>query len=348
LEPTGIDTADMAEPSVHKHSDFEPFNAITSLGKAVGDRLRATILAVLAEDSLSVSELCSIVDVPQPALSHHLKVLHQAGLVAKRREGNNIFYRRDNDPQDLLKQSIFNALGQVALAPELSGGLQRIHQQRSEHCQAFFADNAAEISSLQTQIAEPAAYCETVLAIASRLSSRSRALEVGPGSGLLLSGLAEHYRDVCGIDSSAEMLTQTARTADDFNNIALVHGDFLECQDESGFDLIVAAMTVHHLPSPAAFFQQASRLLRPGGSVIVAELTRHDQHWASDVCGDLWLGFEPADLQRWAENAALQPCETQFLAQKNGFQIQIQRYAAADSPINQPSTPYTLNSEEVT
>lgn len=348
MQPPGIDTADMAEPNVHNHTDHEPLSAITSLAKAVGDRLRATILAVLAEDSLSVSELCSIVDVPQPALSHHLKVLHQAGLVAKRREGNNIFYRRNNDPEALLKQSVFAALDQVALAPELHRELQRIHQQRSEHCQAFFADNAAEISSLQTQIAEPAAYCETVLVMASRLSSRSRALEVGPGNGLLLSGLAAHYPEVCGIDSSAEMLAQTARTTDGLNNICLVHGDFLDWHDTSGFDLIVAAMAVHHLPSPAAFFQQAGRLLRPGGSIIVAELTRHDQHWASDVCGDLWLGFEPADLQRWAENAALTACETQFLAQKNGFQIQIQRYAAADAARNHSSNSHSLKSEEVT
>jgi DNA-binding transcriptional ArsR family regulator len=338
----------MAEPSEHNHANGEPFEAIISLGKAVGDRLRSSILAVLAEDSLSVSELCSIVDVPQPALSHHLKVLHQAGLVAKRREGNNIFYRRDNDAQDLLKQSVFTALDQVALSPDLLRALQRIHQQRSEHCQAFFADNAEEISSLQTQIAEPATYCETVLAIASRLSPGVRALEVGPGNGLLLGGLAEHYPDVYGIDSSAEMLAQTARTTAGTSNISLIHGDFLEWQNESGFDLIVAAMAVHHLPSPAAFFQQAHRLLRSGGSVIVAELTRHDQHWASDVCGDLWLGFEPAELQRWAANAALQACEAQFLAQKNGFQIQIQRYVAAGSTKNHSSIPHPIDSEEVT
>ena len=68
----------MAQPSEQHQPDCDPYDAITSLGKAVGDRLRATILAVLVEDSLSVSELCSIFDVPQPALSHHLKVLHQA------------------------------------------------------------------------------------------------------------------------------------------------------------------------------------------------------------------------------------------------------------------------------
>ena len=45
-------------------------------------------------------------------------------------------------------------------------------------------------------------------------------------------------------------------------------------------------------------------------------------------CGDQWLGFEPAELERWATLASLEPAESLFLAQKNGFQIQIQRYVA--------------------
>ena len=56
--------------------------------------------------------------------------------------------------------------------------------------------------------------------------------------------------------------------------------------------------------------RRAAELLAPGGSIIVAELTRHDQHWTSDVCGDLWLGFEPSELQRWAEKAGLENCES--------------------------------------
>jgi ArsR family transcriptional regulator len=333
----------MAETSTSL--DTASFESITSLGKAVGDPLRATILLALKADSLSVSELCSVFSVAQPALSHHLKILHTAGLVARRREGTSIFYRRDDDAHAPLKQALFNALDSVALNAELVAGLKRVHAERSRSCQAFFARNAADISSLQTQIAEPQTYTQTVLAMASRPgdSNIGHALEIGPGDGALIVGLAGLFREVTGIDSSAEMLAHTAQAICGEHNISLIHADFLEFSNEENYDLIVAAMAVHHLPSPAGFFHRARQLLKPGGSLIVAELTRHDQHWASEVCGDLWLGFEPVELERWAISAGLKCSESQFLAQKNGFQIQIQRYTAAGAQTPAHPTDKTIN-----
>jgi len=325
--------------------DAASFEAITSLGKAVGDPLRATILRALKADSLSVSELCRVFDVAQPALSHHLKILHTAGLVARRREGTSIFYRRDDDAHAPLKQALFSALDAVAPNADLDTGLKCVHAERSRSCRAFFARNAADITSLQTQIAEPQTYTETVLAMANRPENGNigRALEIGPGDGALIVGLAGIYQAVTGIDSSAEMLAHTAQATRKEKNISLIHADFLEFSNEENYELIVAAMAVHHLPSPAGFFHRARRLLKPGGSLIVAELTRHDQLWASEVCGDLWLGFEPAELERWAMSAGLKCAESQFLAQKNGFQIQIQRYAVTDTQTPAQSPDKTTN-----
>jgi ArsR family transcriptional regulator len=319
----------MAEASSHQSPDQSDLDPVIRLGKAVGDQLRATIIALLKADSLSVSELCAVLDIAQPALSHHLKVLLRSGLLARRREGTSLFYRRDDNAQDPLKQAIFSAIDQIPLSSALSRGLESVHQRRREHCQAFFAQRATEIASLQTQIAEPAAYNDTVLEMTARLPGAALALEVGPGTGGLLTSLASRYQSVFGIDSSEAMLAQTQRLAREAANVTLLHGDFLTLDFEPQLDLIVAAMTVHHLPSPAAFFARAAELLAPGGSIIIVELSRHDQHWTSEICGDLWLGFEPSELKRWAENAGLENCESQFLAQKNGFQIQVQRYVAA-------------------
>jgi len=330
----------MAEPD--PNNVCGDLDSVTGIGKAVGDQLRATILVLLKEDSFSVSELCQMLNVAQPALSHHLKILLKAGLIARRREANNLFYRRDNSSGDRLKLSLFSVLDEIGPAPELLTALSEVHRQRSRHCRHFFAANAAEIASLQTQIAEPAAYSDSVADMAQRVAQQtgadSLALEVGPGDGSIITGLTRCYAEVHGLDSSAEMLARTENAIAGMTNVALLDGDFLDYQPELRYDLIVAAMTVHHMPSPAAFFLHAGSLLNPGGSVIVAELRRHDQQWASEVCGDLWLGFEPAELSRWAVNAGLDPCESQFLAQKNGFQIQIQRYVA-DQPSSLKEVP---------
>ena len=52
----------------------------------------------------------------------------------------------------------------------------------------------------------------------------------------------------------------------------------------------------------------------------------HDQAWAREHCGDLWLGFMPDELVEWAADANLELKASVFLAQRNGFQIQVQHF----------------------
>jgi ArsR family transcriptional regulator len=101
----------------------------------------------------------------------------------------------------------------------------------------------------------------------------------------------------------------------------------LSCQPT--YDALVAAMVVHHQASPASFFKQAAALLRPNGCLVIAELCQHDQEWAQTACGDQWLGFDPDELIAWAERAGLAIEDSQYLAQKNGFRLQVHRFLLA-------------------
>ena len=111
-------------------------------------------------------------------------------------------------------------------------------------------------------------------------------------------------------------------------DVHLRHQDFMALSSQGHYDAVVAAMVIHHQASPAAFFKQAARLLQKGGTLVVAELCQHDQEWAQSACGDLWLGFDPDELISWAELAGLTTAQSQYLAQKNGFQIQVHRFQA--------------------
>ena len=320
-------------PSTGSTDTAIDIDALAAVGKAVGDRLRAGVLQVLNEDSYSVNELCELFDVPQPALSHHLKILLQAGLVAKRREGNNLFYRRTAESEHSLQQAIFQALDVAPVEARLQQRIRSIHATRRRRSEEFFTRNATEIAAEQAQICEPSVYADTISEMVDGLLTSGlpaeHALEVGPGDGNLLRMLAERFNRVTGIDSSEHMLDGARTNTADVANLKLSHRDFDELPAQRRYQLIVAAMVVHHLASPATFFLKAAEVLKPGGGLIVAELCSHDQQWASDACGDQWLGFDPADLTRWAEAAGFVCAGSQFLAQKNGFRIQVQRFRAA-------------------
>ena len=94
------------------------------------------------------------------------------------------------------------------------------------------------------------------------------------------------------------------------------------------FDLIVANMVMHHVPSPADIFLDAAALLNDSGNLVISDLCSHDQNWVKDNCGDLWLGFEPEELTAWARDAGLVAGETLFIGLRNGFQIQVREFMA--------------------
>ena len=111
-------------------------------------------------------------------------------------------------------------------------------------------------------------------------------------------------------------------------NVALLNATTgeLTASHPSRFGFAVANMVMHHVPSPKTIFTEVAQLLEPGGVFLVTDLCRHEQTWAKESCGDLWLGFEPEDLTRWAAAAGLSEGQSQFSGLRNGFQIQFRLF----------------------
>ena len=308
---------------------------LANLCKASADPLRLQVLRVLMRDSFGVSELCAIFEIRQPALSHHLKVLASADLVATRREGNSIFYRRSELGQDgslgALKAQIFAAVDQIEVPTTTRDRIDALYRQREENSRSFFTQNAHKFHQQQDLIASYDQYAETVAQVLrdAPLKNHHIALEVGPGDGSFLAELSPQFERVIAVDSAAEMLGQARNraTSERLVNITFIHGDTtaVELQDLQA-DCIVINMVMHHTPSPAQIFSDVANCLAPDGVVLVTDLCRHDQSWARENCGDLWLGFEPGDLARWAADAGLEDIASIYLAQRNGFQIQVRLF----------------------
>jgi len=300
--------------------------------RAVADPLRAEILRTLSKDSFGVLELAHIFSIAQPALSHHLKILSRAELVATRRDGNGIYYRRAQPKPDC---ALYDYLVQTYTTLDgfkVDGALQRrideVHSGRAERSRKFFADHARQFANQQALICAPNTYLPALRELLERTNcKRRRALDVGPGDGETLLVLAEYFDAVLGIDNSPEMLerAQSGVCTGKTSNVTLRLKDF-ESLTTPRQDLILFAMVLHHAPSPPRFFDHAHRLLNDGGVLVIVELISHDQEWAKSACGDLWLGFDPDDLDFWAQEVGFAADASQYLAQRNGFRIQFKSY----------------------
>jgi ubiquinone/menaquinone biosynthesis C-methylase UbiE/DNA-binding MarR family transcriptional regulator len=334
MTPTNTVTALAATPAAEAPAD-QQLSALAGLCKAAADPLRLQVLRVLCKDSFGVSELCSIFDIRQPALSHHLKVLAGAGLVATRREGNSIFYRRSELGQraelEALHSSIFETVDQIDLPAVIAGRLIALHRQREQNSVTFFRDNARKFLQQQDLIASYEQYADTVAQLLrdAPMKRRHTALEIGPGDGSFLLELGPGFERVIAVDTAEAMLDQArARVAAaGLDNIEFIHGDTRVAQlDGLQADCAVINMVLHHTPSPGQILQDVAACLAPGGVVLVTDLCRHDQGWARENCGDLWLGFEPHELIEWAQAAGLTEIASVYLAQRNGFQVQVRLF----------------------
>ena len=316
---------------------------LATLCKASADPLRLQVLRVLREDSFAVSELCAIFDIRQPALSHHLKVLATAGLVANRREGNSIFYRRSALGQrpelEALQAQLFETVDHIKLPALTEQALQALNLQREANSRSFFRENADKFRQQQDLIASYEQYAQTVADVLKEapLNQHGTALEVGPGDGAFLLNLAPHFDRVIALDIEAAMLEQATQqvTKAGLKNIEFVHGDTGAAELQSlQADCVVISMVLHHTPDPGQIFQDVASYLAPGGVLLVTDLCRHDQGWARENCGDLWLGFDPAKLTEWAKAAQLSDIASVYLAQRNGFQVQVRLFGHRNSQGN--------------
>ena len=312
--------------------------ALALHNKASADPLRLNILRILAEGSFGVLELCQLFAIKQSSMSHHLKILAKAKLVTTRREGNSIFYRRAllsaSSDWSALRKALFETLATLTIDADTQQALDVLYNERAANAREFFSKHADDFKEQQDLIASHEQYGETLQDLIAKLdlAHNTVALEIGPGEGALLPSLAKRFDRVIGLDVSEAMLAKATQTVSthQLGNITLMAGDSAEAIKQGlAADFISCNMVLHHVPAPKDVFNDSARLLKPGGCLLITDLCAHNQAWAHESCGDLWLGFSPEELSTWALEADLREEQTQFLALRNGFQIQFRTFRRA-------------------
>jgi ArsR family transcriptional regulator len=305
-------------------------DALAALLKAAADTLRLNILRVLSRDAFGVLELCSVFDVKQSAISHHLKVLAQSGLLSTRRDGNSIYYRRATALEPIA-EAILQAVDSLDLDAQLQSGIDKVQAERAENSRRFFNDNAEKFKAQQDLIAGLKHYGSAVTEMLDFLYPKKGELviEIGPGEGDYLAVLSSRFKQVVAIDYSTDMLkiASTAIKEQQLNNVQLLQGDTqLAVGKGLQANCLVVNMVLHHTTTPSQIFKDFYQSLSVGGNLVICDLCSHDQSWARESCGDIWLGFDENELGLWAEQAGFKQGQQSYLTLRNGFRIQIRHF----------------------
>jgi DNA-binding transcriptional ArsR family regulator len=279
------------------------------LFRLLGDEDRLRLLALCAEEELTVGELAQLLGESQPQVTKKSQPLREVGLLNARRDGTRTLLKVDVDPDPVIDAAI--AEGRTLCSRDGSlAKIARVVSQREELSRRLFESN----DELAPAPSADASLLAWTALLAPLLPGRALAVDVGTGEGALLPLLSPLYERVIAIDRSPSRLARCgARIAEwGLPNVRLREGSVddasvaEEVQHRGGADLVVMARMLVHASRPQDAIASATRLLRAGGHLAIVDYFPHDDESLREQ-GHVWLGFEPAKLRTWLEAAKLAP-----------------------------------------
>lgn len=290
--------------------------------RAAGDPTRLRLLLILREAELTVSELTQILGQSQPRVSRHLRLLCEAGLLQRFKEGSWVFYRAIDRG---IRAQLVGTLATLASAePEALEADRRrlaaVRETRAVAAAAYFKANATEWERIRSLHA-PEQDVEAAIVQLFGSASVEALLDVGTGTGRMLELLAPQIRRGVGIDVSPDMLAIARDRLEraKANHCQVRLGDlyrlpFADGAAEQGFDAALFHQVLHYLDDPQAAVGEAVRVLKPGGRVVVVDFAPHQLEFCRDELNHRRLGFSDEEVRSWFRAAGVQPLETRSIA----------------------------------
>ncbi|SNB60612.1 transcriptional regulator, ArsR family [Arboricoccus pini] len=271
--------------------------------KAAADPSRLRLLAICAHGEWTVSELVQILGQSQPRISRHLKLLAEAGLLERFREGSWVFYRRAHSgPGSRLAKALSRHLPDDD--PQLLLDRQRLATARDARraaAERYFDDRADGWDS-ERDLAVDGGLIEQALTQLAQEIRPAALVDIGTGTGRILRVLSRHIGSGLGIDSSHDMLKVARAHLDrrETRHCQVRHGDMyqLPLQDQS-FEAAILHQVLHFADDPLAVLTEARRVLKQDGRIIVCDLLQHDEEWLREEKRHRRLGFSPEEMSAW-------------------------------------------------
>lgn len=277
--------------------------------RAVAEPSRLRLLVLCSQGEWTVSELTQVLGQSQPRVSRHLKLLADAGLLERFREGSWVFYRRAHaGPGARLARNLCRMLPNED--PELALDRQRlaaVRAARQEQAARYFAVQATRWDQVRSLNLDEARIEAALLELFGAEAPKSL-LDVGTGTGRVLQLMAPRIGFGLGVDLSREMLTVARANLDrtSLRNCQVRHGDMYHLPLPDGsFDAATLHNVLRFADDPGAALAEAARVLRPGGRLAVVDLAPHRLEFLREQHAHRRLGFADHEIEEWFAAAGL-------------------------------------------
>ncbi len=303
------------------------FEALNAALKAAGEETRLRVLALLGEAELTVSDLTDILRQSQPRISRHLRLLAEAGLVERFREGTWAFFRlTEHGGGAEVARALLERLD--AADPTIARDRERlasVRAARTAAAQAYFRAHAAEWDRIRKLHVADTAVEEAIRAALAEHPFRSL-LDLGTGTGRMLELFGRDIERGLGLDLSLDMLhlarDRLARAG--LKNCSVRQGDIYDLPlANDTFDVVILHQVLHFLDDGGRAIREAARVLRPGGRLLVVDFAPHEEELLREQFAHRRLGFAPETVTQWMAASGLDPVMHRSLAPEPGSGVKI-------------------------
>jgi ubiquinone/menaquinone biosynthesis C-methylase UbiE/DNA-binding transcriptional ArsR family regulator len=285
-----------------------PFDDLNAALKAAGEPTRLRMLALLSEAELTVSDFTEILGQSQPRISRHLRLLAEAGLLQRFREGSWAFFRLAERGAGEFARALIERLD--ADDPVLTRDRERllaVRQARAEAAQAYFGAHAAEWDRIRKLHVADAAVEQAIADALAEFPARAL-LDLGTGTGRMLEVFGPRIQRGLGLDLSLDMLALARARLDraGLRHCSVRQGDIYNLMlPAESFDTVLIHQVLHFLEDGARAIQEAARVLEPGGRLLVVDFAPHDLEFLREQHAHRRLGFSSETVSQWMSAAGL-------------------------------------------
>ena len=268
---------------------------------ALSDPTRCRMLLMLEKHELTVSELCSVLQMPQSSVSRHLKTLADDNWITSRRDATSRFYTMPLDDLDsaasrlwpLIREQVASTTAAAHDERRLRGVLDR----RRVKSQEFFATAAGKWDRLREDLFGDTFYLWAVLGL---IDPTLTVGDLGCGTGQLTETVAPYVRRVIAVDDSTEMLDAARGRLSALRNVDIRRGELEALPIADGeLDAALLSLVLHYSPDPARTLTEVARVCRPGARIIVVDMLPHHHEEYQQQMGHVWLGFSEKQMVKF-------------------------------------------------